>query len=142
MKNITFIKGYSFPVRGQIYNILAHSPKGMEATGIYVPVATTTMELTIVDLNDDGKMGMHNNEFEPHIEYGPFGVKYAIGDKGGSITTFSTTGFLTDTMYSEASNEGFFRGYILSMIPDGGDVVLDDSKQAHSYSPHTYEIPE
>lgn len=142
VKNIRFIKGYSFPIRGQVYHILADSPKGMEITGDPDIIATTTMELTTVDLNDDGAMGMYNGEFEPYVPFGPIGVRYKIGEKGGSITTFSTTGFLTDTMYGEASNEGFIRAYILSMLPEGGDVVLDDSKQIHSYSPHTLEIPD
>ena len=136
-----FIKGYSLPVRGQIYNVLTDRPKGLIVSGPAKTILTTTKDLTIIDLNDNGEMDQHDGEFEPYVPYGPIAVKYDIGTSGGSITYISTTGIFTDSMFSEASNEGFIRAYLLSLIPEGGDVVLDDSKQLHRFSPHTTVIP-
>ncbi len=139
--NIRFIRGYSLPVRGQVYNVLTDSPKGLYVSGPARMVLTTTKNLTIIDLNDNGEMDQLDGEFEPHVPYGPIAVKYDIGTSGGSITYISTTGIFTDSMFSEANNEGFIRAYLLSMIPDGGDVLLDDSRQLHRFSPHTTVIP-
>jgi hypothetical protein len=102
---------------------------------------TTTKELTVVDLNDNGEMDMIDGEFEPFYPFGQFGARYDAGTNGGSITFFSTTGFLTDTMFSESQNEGFIRAYIYSLLPEGGDILIDDSKQEMSYSPHRAVIP-
>lgn len=140
--NVRFIKGYSFPIRGQQYNILADKPRGLNLTGDPHLVVTTTKELTVVDLNDNGIMDQHNGDFEPFYPYGPFGARYDAGTNGGSISFFSTTGFFTDSMYSEAQNEGFLRAYLYSLIPNGGDILLDDSKQMYSYSPHRSVIPD
>jgi len=139
--NIRFIKGYSFPINGQMYNVLADKPRGLNLTGDPQYVVTTTKDLTIVDLNDNGIMDSANGEFEPHYPYGAFGASYNAGTNGGSITFFSTTGMFTDSMYAESHNEGFLRAYLLSLIPEGGDLLLDDSKQIMSYSPHRAVIP-
>jgi hypothetical protein len=139
--NIRFIKGYSFPIKGQQYNVLADKPRGLNLTGDPHYVVTTTKELTIVDMNDNGIMDQHNGEFEPHYPYGAFGARYDAGTNGGSITFFSTTGMFTDSMYAESQNEGFLRAYLYSLLPEGGDLLLDDSKQMMSYSPHRKIIP-
>jgi hypothetical protein len=140
--NIRFIKGYSLPIGGRVYSLLVDQPKGLYVTGDGYPVLTTTKNLTIIDINDNGEMDMANGEFEPHVPFGPFAARYDIGDNGGSITYFSTTGLFTDSMFDEAENEQFLKAYLFSLLPTGGRVVLDDSKQVRGTSPHTMVIPE
>jgi hypothetical protein len=140
--NIRFIKGYSL-VEGEQrpHEVLIDKPKGLVITGDGQPILTTTKQLTVIDMNDNGEMDLEEENKDLYSPYGPIGVEFSAGDNGGSVTYFSSTGHLTDSMFSELENEDFIRSYLLTLIPNGGDILLDSSKQLTDYSPHTAVIP-
>ncbi len=136
--NISFIKGFNLPLNNQVYDLLFHSPNGLEFGGPARTVMTTTKNLTVIDQNDNWQMDLVEDKYKP---YGPVGVEFDIGTSGGRITYISTTGFFTDNVYDLYDNEAFIRGFIYNSIPQGGDVILDQSKQVNRYSPHTAVLP-
>lgn len=138
--NISFIKGDTFHINNQRYELLLHSPMGLEFNGPGFPIIWTTKQLTVIDLNDNWQMDSPN--VDKYKEYGDIAVYYDIGDNGGRITYISTTGFFTDNVFDQYENEGFIRGYIYSLIPDGGEVVYDPSHQWNRYSPHITVLPD
>jgi hypothetical protein len=139
--NVRFVKGYSLVKGSNPHDVLTDMPNGLIVTGEGSPVLTTTKNLTVIDMNDNGEMDVQADNMDIYSPYGPIGVEFNLGEKGGKVTYFSTTGIFTDSMFSEAQNEEFIRSYILSLIPGGGDVKYDDSKQQTPYSPHTTVIP-
>ena len=139
--NVRFIKGYSIVQGTQPHDVLVDRPKGLIITGEGRPVLTTTKELTVIDMNENGEMDLEEGNEDIYQAYGPVAAEFDVGENGGTITYFSSTGIFTDSMFSEAENEEFLREYLLSLIPDGGRILLDDSKQTGEYSPHTAVIP-
>jgi len=137
--NLSFVKGYNIPLNNEVYDLLYHSPNGLEFGGPARTVLTTTKNLTVIDLNDNWKMDLVEDKYKP---YGPVGVEFDIGSKGGRITYISTTGFFTDNVFDLYDNEAFIRSFIYNSIPQGGDVILDPSKQVNRYSPHTDVLPD
>jgi hypothetical protein len=136
--NLSFVKGYNLPLNNEVYDLLYHSPNGLEFGGPARTVMTTTKNLTVIDQNDNWQMDLVEDKYKP---YGPVSVEFDIGTKGGRITYISTTGFFTDNVYGLYDNEVFIRGFIYNSIPQGGDVILDNSKQVNRYSPHTDVLP-
>ena len=139
VSNFSFIKGDTFPLNGQRYELLLHSPNGMEFTGPGRPLVWSTKQLTVVDINNNWQMDLEGDKYIP---FGDMVIEYDIGTNGGRVTYVSTTGFFTDNVFDLYENEGFIRGYIYSLIPGGGDVIYDPSHQWNSYSPHTTVLPE
>ncbi len=139
--NIRFIKGYSLIRQNDPHNVLIDRPKGLVISGEGRPILTTIKNLTVIDMNENGEMDLQDDNKDLYAPYGPMAVEFNVGDSGGKVTYFSSTGLFTDSMFSETENEEFIREYIRSLIPLGGDVLLDDSKQTTSYSPHTAVIP-
>jgi len=139
--NVRFVRGYSRPMDGRVFDLIVDRPNGLVVSGPARTVVTTTKNLTIIDMNDNGEMDQTDGVFEPHVPYGPIAVQYSIGEKGGSITYFSSSGLFTDSMLQEGDNEDFIRVYLLSLLPEGGVVLMDDTFQLHGYSPHTAVIP-
>jgi hypothetical protein len=137
--NISFIKGFNLPLNNEVYDLLYHAPKGLEFGGPARTVMTTTKNLTVIDMNDNWQMDLVDDKYKP---YGPVGVEFDIGSNGGRITYISTTGFFTDNVFDLYDNEVFIRGFIYNSIPQGGDVILDPSKQVNRYSPHTDVLPD
>ncbi len=139
--NIRFIKGYSLIRQNDPHIVLVDSPNGLIISGEGKPILTTTKNLTVIDMNENDEMDLQDDNKDIYAPYGPMAVEFNVGNSGGKITYFSSTGLFTDSMFSETENEGFIRDYIRSLIPLGGDVLLDNSKQTTSYSPHTAVIP-
>ena len=137
--NVSFIKGDTFNLKGTRYELLLHSPNGMEFTGPGRPLVWTTKQLTVVDLNDNWQMDLEGDKY---IQFGDIMVEYDIGTNGGRITYVTTTGLFTDNIFEMYQNEAFIRAYLYSLLPTGGDVVLDTSKQWERFSPHTEILPE
>ncbi|MFO8052134.1 MAG: hypothetical protein R6V01_10635 [Thermoplasmatota archaeon] len=135
--NLSFIKAQSMKIEGEDYLTLVHAPKGMNYTGPGTELLTTTKMLTVVDTNDNWQMDLE----DIYMQYGTIGVRFEAGDNGGSITFISSTGLFTDNVFDRYQNGDFLLTYLGSMLPDGGKVLLDQSKQITSYSPHTEVIP-
>jgi hypothetical protein len=113
---------------------------GINFSGPGIPLIWTTKTLTVIDMNDNWQMdGIGVDKFSDH---GAICVEYSIGSNGGKVTYISTTGFFTDNVFDLYENEDFIRGYIYSLIPDGGDVIYDPSYQWNRYSPHTTVLPD
>jgi hypothetical protein len=136
--NFSFIKADTFPLNEQRYELLLHSPNGMEFDGSGRPLVWTTKQLTVVDMNNNWIMDLEGDKYTP---FGDIAIEYDIGSNGGRVTYISTTGFFTDNVFDQSQNEGFIRGYIYSLIPDGGEVIYDPSHQWNRYSPHITVLP-
>ncbi|MBN1538511.1 MAG: hypothetical protein JW939_00060, partial [Candidatus Thermoplasmatota archaeon] len=119
--------------------LLLHSPNGLDFTGPGTPLVWTTKKLTVIDMNDNWKMDLEGDRYS---EFGDMMIEYDIGSNGGKITYISTTGLFTDNVFDKYENEEFIRAYIHSLIPNGGRVLLDTSKQWERYSPHVTVLPE
>ncbi len=138
VSNFSFIKGDTFPLNNQRYDLLLHSPNGLEFNGPGRPLAWSTKQLTVIDMNDNWQMDFM---IDKYVAFGDFVVEYDAGPNGGRVTYISTTGLFTDNVYGLYQNEGFVRGYIYSLLPEGGDVIYDPSYQWNKYSPHTTVLP-
>ncbi|MGA1793381.1 MAG: hypothetical protein ACMUHM_05475 [Thermoplasmatota archaeon] len=137
--NVSFIRGDTFNLMGKRYKLLLHSPNGMEFTGPGKPLSWTTKQLTVVDLNDNWQMDLEGDRY---LQFGDMMVEYDIGTNGGKITYVTTTGLFTDNVFELEENEAFIRAYLYSLLPTGGDVVMDTSNQWGKYSPHTEVLPD
>jgi len=137
--NVSFVKGDTFNLMGNRYELLFHAPNGMEFTGPGRPLAWTTKQLTVVDLNDNWQMDLEGDKY---LQFGDMMVEYDIGSNGGKITYITTTGIFTDNVFERSENEAFIRAYLYSLLPTGGDVILDNSNQWGRYSPHTAVLPD
>ncbi|MFW3146926.1 MAG: hypothetical protein ACMUIE_08965 [Thermoplasmatota archaeon] len=135
--NLSFIKGDTKSIFGTRYSLLVHSPNGLMSDGPGRPVIWTTKYLTVEDVN--GNWQMDNDPPDRFLPYGNISVEYDAGD--GSVTYISSTGLFTDNVFNRYQNGDFVISYIYSLIPQGGDVLVDLSKQNTSTSPHNVKIP-
>ena len=135
--NKTFIKAQSW-VQGSTYDVIAHSPMGLNHSGGGFSNLKCIMELTVIDLNENWEMDLEDK----YTPYGAIGIRFLLGENGGSILYLSTTGIFTDNIYNSWENEDFVKKYIFTSLPEGGgDVLLDSSKQVSENSPHTLILP-
>jgi len=125
-------------IGGSIYDLVIHSPMGLNFTGTGNPVLKTTKQLTVVDRNDNGIQDLE----DLFMPFGAIAVEYSVGENGGGVVYFSSTGLFTDNVFSLRDNEQFVRSYILTLLPEGGDLILDQSKEAQGRSPHRAVIPD
>ncbi|MBN1390310.1 MAG: hypothetical protein JXA22_06690 [Candidatus Thermoplasmatota archaeon] len=137
--NMSFIKGDSFDIQGTRYELLFHSPNGLSFTGPGRPISWTTKQLTVVDLNDNWQMDLEGDNYIPN---GRIMIEYDIGATDGKVTYISTTGLFTDNVFDRYQNEEFIRAYLYTLIPSGGRIMLDTSKQWERYSPHVAVLPD
>lgn len=142
--NTSFVKSRSIS-RGQSFDLVIHEPRGIDNTEDQNIIMRTTKELTVIDMNSNGEMDLgdpdkkeSSDQFKP---YGAIAVEYAIGENGGGILFVSTTGFFTDNVFNRWDNDDWFKNYLYSILPEGGTVLLDPSKQMYNYSPHLVKIP-
>ncbi|MEA3557969.1 MAG: hypothetical protein U9R75_01820 [Candidatus Thermoplasmatota archaeon] len=138
--NLSFIKGDTKEIEGRRFSTLVHAPNGMTFTGPGRPIMWTTKMLTVVDMNNN--WSIDNDPPDMYLKFGDMGVEFNTGPGGGMITYISSSGLFTDNVFERFQNGDFVLSYIHSLIPDGGDVILDHSKQTTSYSPHTFIIPD
>lgn len=131
LQNRSFIKTQA-NINGRILNVIAHDPMGLNITGSGNVVLKTTKRLTVVDLNRNYVQELS----DLYMPFAPIAVEYQLGENGGGITFFSTTGLFTDNVFKLEDNEAFTRSYIITLLPEGGSILLDPSKQASSRSPH------
>ncbi|MDG6225404.1 MAG: hypothetical protein QCI82_07815 [Candidatus Thermoplasmatota archaeon] len=129
--NRSFVKTQA-NINGRILNVITHDPMGLNHTGSGNVVLKTTKQLTVVDLNRNYVQEL-SDLYKP---FGPIAVEYQLGDNGGGIVFFSTTGLFTDNVFKLEDNEAFTRSYIVTLLPEGGSILFDPSKQASSRSPH------
>ena len=142
--NISFIRSVGVS-RGQIFDLIIHEPKGILNPDDGNVVLSTTKELTVIDMNSNGEMDAIDHDThesqDKFSEDGAIAVEYGIGDNGGGILYVSTSGLFTDNVFARWDNDDWLKNYLYSIIPQGGDVMLDSSKQAYNYSPHLVKIP-
>jgi hypothetical protein len=135
--NRSFIRSTS-NIGGVIYGLVSHEPMGLNYTGNGFVWLKTTKVLTVIDLNDNYVQEL-TDKYSP---YGTIAVGYNVGTNGGSIVYFSTTGVFTDNVIRLGNNKAFLRDLSRVLLPEGGDLILDQSKEVRSTSPHRTILPE
>jgi hypothetical protein len=135
--NTSFIESTA-TIKGAKFNLVIHEPMGLMDTDDGNAIINTLKQLTVIDENGNGEMDLEDT-YRP---YGPIGVEYRIGDNGGGILYVSTTGMFTDNVFTLRDNGEWLKNYLFNWLPQGGDVILDQSKQNYNYSPHLVKIPE
>lgn len=144
MVNKYFIKSEARIGNGR-FDLIIHEPNGLNHSEEGNPILTTTKQLTIIDVNGNGEIDGVDNSTEEFIDifraYGTIGVEYMIGSNGGGILYVSSTGLFTDNAFKLKDNGAWLKSYLYQWLPEGGSVILDQSKQDYNYSPHLITLP-
>jgi hypothetical protein len=141
--NMNFVKCLVHPDIYYPLEIIAHRPKGFGLPDVGSAMVKCKMNLTVIDNNDNDEMDLEDT----FRSYGPVCVEVRIGSNGGIIQYYSTSGMFTDnvmdiTTGSQRNNERFVMANIAHLLPTGGHIYYDPSKQAKAYSPHNELLPE
>lgn len=133
--NLSFLK-CTGEVGGVNYTLLVHSPMGMNLTGEGKIVLSLPHYATI-ELNGDGQESMGDAFFA----VAPVAVEVNV-DGGGSMLFVSSSGLFTDNVFDRYDNRAFLRAYFASILPGGGRIYFDDTKQSRGISPHNVILKE
>lgn len=133
--NLSFIKCVG-ELGGVNFTVLVHKPMGINLTGEGEIVLSLPHYATI-ELNGDGKESLGDAFFA----VAPVAVEVR-SDGGGTMLFVSSSGLFTDNVFDSYDNRAFLRAYFASVLPGGGRVYFDDTKQLFGISPHNVILKE
>ena len=128
--NISFIYTNA-TMDGYEYIVLFNGPTGLIKTGNASIIARSPEQVTVCDRNRNYVLEV--SEYTPWV---PFAVQVTCGE--GRILFFSNTGLFTDKMieYNKYENKAFINKMISTLVPEGGHIYYDQSKQVSEFSGH------
>ncbi|MCD6383596.1 MAG: hypothetical protein J7L88_03970 [Thermoplasmata archaeon] len=129
VKNLSFIKGVG-EINGKNYTVLVHKPLGMNLTEEWKTVLALPHYATI-ELNGDNKESMGDAFFMVAPIAGEI-----VNENGGTFLFVSSSGLFTDNVFTMYDNKEFLEAYIKMVLPGGGIIYMDDTKQTKGISPH------
>jgi len=137
-----YVKNWDFiPVEGRIgstvYDILLNDPSPINCTapskGVLIETKNfTTTEFTVLDINDNGEMDLHD-------VVGPFTICVTVYQDMGSISFLGGTGMLINDLWErdDYQNKNFIQSFVASKVSQNdGYVILDVGKQLGQNSGH------
>jgi len=127
--NLSFIKAVG-ELEGVNFTVLVHKPMGVNLTGEGAIMLSLPHYATI-ELNGDGKESLGDAFFS----VAPVAVEVR-SEGGGTMLFVSSSGLFTDNVFDSYDNRAFLRAYFASILPGGGRVYFDDTKQLFGISPH------
>ncbi len=140
--NLNFVKCLVNPDIYYPLEIIAHKPNGFGLPEVGSGMVKSKMNLTVIDQNGNDEMDLEDT----FRSYGPVCIEVRIGSSGGIIQYYSTSGIFTDSVMDilsgdQKNNERFVRANLGHLLPSGGHIYYDPSKQTHDRSPHNEVIP-
>lgn len=140
--NLNFVKCLVHPDIYYPLEIIAHRPNGFGLPDLGSGMLKCKMNLTVIDNNDNEEMDLEDT----FRSYGPVCVEVDIGTNGGVVQYFSTSGIFTDNVMDiqtggQKNNERFVLANLDHLLPSGGHIYYDPSKQTNAFSPHNEILP-
>lgn len=128
--NVSFIYTNA-TIDGYEYIVLFNGPTGLIKSNNATVIARSPEQVSVCDRNHNYVMEV--SEYTPWV---PFAVQVTCGE--GSMLFFSDTGLFTDKMveYNKYENKAFINKMISTLVPEGGHIYYDQSKQVSEFSGH------